>query len=237
MRKLLQFFSISGGASAPAPGVSPNTVFTDSQKRNPFRRVALITSVAAWLTIVGIGLIYVWSYEAGPGLIAPPPAKWPSASSIQLERDRATLVMAVHPQCPCSRASIEELAAIMAHCEGRLNAYVLFMKPEGTSEDWEKTDLWRSAAKIPGVNLVSDVDVKEAARFNAATSGTTLLYDPNGQLIFSGGITGSRGHSGDNLGRSAIVSLVNREVPEATETAVYGCPLFDPANECRIPRK
>lgn len=145
--------------------------------------------------------------------------------------------MVVHPHCPCSRASIEELSAIMAHSEDRLTAFVLFMKPDGTSEDWEKTDSWRNAAKIPGVQVLSDNEAIEARRFNAATSGQTILYDKNGQLIFSGGITGSRGHSGANTGSSAIISLVNHEVPETTETAVYGCPLFEPGDECRIPRK
>ena len=38
----------------------------------------------------------------------------------------------------------------------------------------------------------------------AITSGQTLLYDTKGHLVFSGGITGGRGHEGDNTGRESI---------------------------------
>ena len=60
-----------------------------------------------------------------------------------------------------------------------------------------------SAAEIPGVEVVSDEDDAQSAAFGAAVSGQTLLYDREGRLIFSGGITAARGHAGDNAGRSA----------------------------------
>jgi hypothetical protein len=114
-----------------------------------------------------------------------------------------------------------------------LTASVLFLKPKGSSEDWERTDLWQSAASIPGVNVLVDEDGAEARRFNSSTSGQTILYDAEGRLLFSGGITGSRGHSGDNAGRSAVVSLVNAGAADRAETFVFGCPLFDKDSECR----
>ena len=69
---------------------------------------------------------------------------------------------------------------------------------------------------------------REAARFGAATSGQTFLYDARGGLLFSGGITGARAHAGDNAGRSAVVTLLNGTGgPAAPRTSVFGCPLFD----------
>jgi hypothetical protein len=141
--------------------------------------------------------------------------------------------MLVHPHCPCTRATIGELAELMAHCQGRLTAYVLFLKPAGFSDDWEKTDLWQSAASIPGVNVIVDDDGAEARRFHSATSGQTILYDAEGHLLFSGGITASRGHAGDNDGQSAIISLVNDGAASRTVTSVFGCPLFDANSDCR----
>ncbi len=120
----------------------------------------------------------------------------------------------------------------MAQTQGRVIAYVLFLKPTGSSIDWEKTDLWRSAARIPGVNVFVDENGIEARRFQAVTSGQTALYDINGRLLFSGGITSARGHSGDNAGRSAIVSLLNTGDADRTETAVFGCPLYSSRSEC-----
>ena len=177
------------------------------------------------MIVVGLGIL--WSYENAPGPIATPPADWPTDSRIHLAHDRATLIMVSHPHCPCTRASIGELARLMAQTQGRVNAYVLFLKPAGSYDNWEKTDLWQSAASIPGVNLIVDDGGAEALRFRAVTSGQTVLYDAEGHLLFSGGITGSRGHSGDNAGRSAIVSLLNTGEAERAETFAFGCPLFN----------
>ncbi len=183
--------------------------------------------------MVSIGLWVIWGYENAPGVVAKPPLHWPADSQIQPSQGRATLVMLAHPHCPCTRASIGELASLMAHTQGRVTAYVLFLKPAGVSDNWEKTDLWQSAARIPGVKPLMDDDGAEARRFHAATSGQTVLYDAEGRLLFSGGITGSRGHSGDNAGRSAIVSLLGDGAAERAETFVFGCPLFDNNSECR----
>jgi hypothetical protein len=53
------------------------------------------------------------------------------------------------------------------------------------------------------------------------------MYDRDGRLLFQGGITISRGHAGDNPGRSALVALLNHELVSEVETPVYGCSLFD----------
>jgi hypothetical protein len=126
-----------------------------------------------------------------------------------------------------------ELARLMAQTEGRVNAYVLFAKPTNFPNDWEQTDLWTSAAGIPGVTVVRDDDRVEARCFHAATSGQTILYDKDGTLQFSGGITAGRGHEGVNHGRSAIVSLLTANEADYRQTPVFGCALF--ANdECPV---
>jgi hypothetical protein len=84
--------------------------------------------------------------------------------------------------------------------------------PPGFTSNWAKTSLWRSAAAIPGVSETVD-DGREARLFGAATSGQTMVYDRNGRLLFSGGITAARGHLGDNPGASAITALLEGPVP------------------------
>jgi hypothetical protein len=148
-----------------------------------------------------------------------------------------TLVLLAHPQCSCTVASLDELGEALARARTPPKAYVLFLKPEGFSNGWEQTDSWRIAAALPGVTAVRDDSGREARRFGAATSGQTLLYDADGTLLFSGGITAARGHAGDNAGRSELVSLLNRgqSARAATfnsgqsvhdATSVFGCPLF-----------
>jgi hypothetical protein len=192
------------------------------------KTVYIVASFAiGWIVAVVCGLGVLLKYESTPGHIGSVPQSWPG-SRIQPTLDRATLVMLVHPHCPCTRASIGELAQIMAHAQGRVTAYVLFLKPENSAMNWERTDLWRSAAAIPGVTALQDLDGDEARRFGAKTSGQTLLFDSFGRLLFSGGITASRGHSGDNAGRRAIVSLLNNTTPDLSQTSVFGCSFQDP---------
>jgi hypothetical protein len=201
----------------------------------PRRKLVILTSITLWLMVIGVGLSMLMAYENTPGVAAKPLALWPADSKIQRAPDHATLVMLVHPHCPCTRASFGELGILMAQSQGRLTAYVLFLKPAGFTDNWEQTDLWRSAASIPGVKPIVDYDGLEASRFNATTSGQTFLFDAEGRLLFSGGITIARGHAGDNAGRSAIVSLLNTRISEQTETPVFGCPLFDDKSDCRKP--
>jgi hypothetical protein len=140
-------------------------------------------------------------------------------------------LMFAHPKCPCTRASISELARIVARCGERLSVHVLFDKPAGASSDWEQTDLCSAARNIPGVQVATDFDQREARRFAAKTSGFVLLYDADGRLLFNGGITSSRGHSGDNLGRSTIVELVTKGTSAADHTSVFGCLLYTTCEE------
>lgn len=179
---------------------------------------------AAWIVALGCGLGALARYENRAGAVGATPDAWPNASRIARSNDSYTLVMLAHPFCPCTRASVSELAQIMAHVHGKVNAYVLFLKPRNSGSDWNDTELYRSAARIPGVRVVSDVDGEEAQRFGAETSGFTLLFDRSGKRIFSGGITASRGHEGDNVGESAVVSLVN-ERAALRSTSVFGCAL------------
>jgi hypothetical protein len=104
----------------------------------------------------------------------------------------------------------------------------MFFKPVGANLSWEQTDQWSTASKIPGVRVLSHVDGVEARLFHAETSGRTLLFSPSGELLFSGGLTFARGHSGDNDGRSAIEAILTNSIPSTPETPVYGCPIIPP---------
>jgi hypothetical protein len=167
------------------------------------------------------------SYGFTQGATGVTPRAWPAASRVRPAPGLATLVMLAHPQCPCTRASLRELELLMARLNGRLTAQVLFYRPEHAPADWASSDLWETASRIPGVSTGWDWAGAEARRFGGATSGHVVVYDAPGRLIFSGGITASRGHSGDNAGRSAIVSALLYGVSERTSTPIFGCSLSD----------
>ena len=204
--------------------------------RRSLRAWIVAASATLWLAAIGVGFGMLWKYQNSSGAAGVQPSQWPADSRVETAAGRATLVMAAHPHCPCTRASIGELALLMARCQGRVSAYVLFLKPPGFAEGWEETDLWESAARIPGVTALVDEGGVEAGRFNAATSGATMLYGLDGRLLFCGGITSSRGHSGDNDGRSAIIALVNGDGAAPSGAPVFGCPLIDEAAACEVER-
>ena len=182
----------------------------------------LLAAALLWLMIVVVGMATLWGYASTPGPAAKAGMTWPSGVFARDAR-RPTLVMFLHPHCACSRASVGELARLMAHAQGRARVYVLLSRPSDTEPGAERTDLWHSAAEIPGVEVLSDDNDVQSAAFGAAVSGQTLLYDPQGHLIFSGGITAARGHSGDNAGSSAVLALLTGAVPAVTTTPVFGC--------------
>ena len=127
-----------------------------------------------WFGSAATGLWLLWAYENQPGASAHALVQWPADSGLAHQTDRPTLVMLVHPQCVCSRASLTELAEILARAGTRPKTYVLFLKPRGFADGWEKTDTWRAAAALPDVTVVRDDDGATAARFGAVTSGQTF---------------------------------------------------------------
>jgi hypothetical protein len=190
------------------------------------RRPWLWIATTVWLVASVAGLSVLWKYDNAPGVSANAPVRWPAASVLARTPGQSTLVLLAHPQCSCTPASLAELAEVLARAGARPRTYVLFLKPVGVSSAWEQTELWKTAASIPGVTLVRDDDGREARRFGSETSGQTLLYDGNGTLRFSGGITGSRAHAGDNAGRRSLVALLSGGQPDRAATNVFGCPLF-----------
>jgi hypothetical protein len=183
------------------------------------------------LPLLGLGLA-VWGTLAmmsdsnRPGPADAAPAKWPAGSTLLHPSNTPSLIMFVQPKCAWSKASIGELSSLMTHCQRRVNVYVLFLRPAGQPTNWVQTDLWRQAAAIPGVSVAPDEDGREARLFRAETSGEVVLYGADGRLRFQGGITLSRGHLGDNPGRTALQALIHHQPSQVTQTPVFGCPLF-----------
>jgi hypothetical protein len=176
-----------------------------------------------WLIGIAGGTRILIDHENRPAAAHQSPEMWPKDTSIPRPTGLPALVLFAHPQCPCTRATLGELALLMTRLKGQLTANVIFIKPKETPENWEHTDLWRSASSIPGVKVTSDAGGIETNRFHAQASGQTMLYSTDGRLLFSGGITASRGHSGDNAGRAAVVALVTAGRSERTTTPVFGC--------------
>ena len=192
-----------------------------------------------WLLTISVGIATILKYENTSGAVGATMGHWPSIRQIAPDSRHDTLVMFAHPKCPCTRASVDELNRIMAQCHGQLVAHVFFLQPAGFSDSWVRSGLWSTAAAIPDVTVQADPQGLIGQKFGARTSGYVLLYNPAGQLLFSGGITGSRGHAGDNAGEDTIIALVDGQNTSLTHTSVFGCSLLNQqdsltctSNEC-----
>ena len=180
----------------------------------------------AWVFAIAAGFRVIVEYELRAGPDASPPAHWPANAGLVRNPTQPHLVMFAHPQCPCTRASVGELAVIMTRCAGQLKATVCFYDPDAEPAEWTQSSLWQSVAAIPGVEVLADRDGLIATAFGSATSGQALLFDRDGHRLFSGGITGARGHAGENVGRNYVIALARGEVCAATTTPVFGCSLL-----------
>ena len=181
-----------------------------------------------WMGGVAYGMQQILNYENTSSPSAPISIQWP-AEVPKISTDGAMLIVFMHPQCPCTKATVDELAWLMTHCHGKLSATVFSLNPSVSPEKWGPNNLRIAVEKIPDVHYLEDPDGETARRFGVTTSGQCLLYDKIGSLLFEGGITGSRGHSGDNPGRRAIVNLVFQGKSQTHKTAVFGCGLFNPS--------
>ena len=195
------------------------------------KSMAGVLAFVLWISAICVGLQLLRVYDTTPGSKAVTVSQWPAGAEVPAPSRRPELILFVHPQCPCSRATIGELDRLVARIHGTCETYILFERPRTEPSGWERTALWYSAKSITGVHVLTDRDGVEAGRFGAKTSGQALLYSTAGRLVFSGGITPTRGHMGDSDGRLAILDILSGHVPHNTETPVFGCALtYEPIN-------
>jgi hypothetical protein len=133
--------------------------------------------------------------------------------------------MVAHPRCPCTGASLDALSEVILKGPAPLRGYIVFLRPEGLPSSWAHTPLWEQARTIPGMIPVEDPEGRDAGLFGATTSGHVFLYDAQGTLQFSGGITSSRGAHGSSAGQDSILSLMAQKPCGFSRTPVFGCSL------------
>lgn len=165
----------------------------------------------------------MWQYKHTAADEPPSPQHWPMASRLPHSLRLPTLLLFAHPRCSCTRASLEELAQLVTHAQGRLSVHVVLFRPQGSNPDWARGELWDQAAALPGVTVHEDEGGSEAQRFHSQTSGHFVLYDVGGLQLFDGGLTTARGHAGDSPGLGALLALSYGQTPEYRRTAVFGC--------------
>ena len=196
-------------------------------KKRSLVTAALVLAGFLWAATVGAMYQTIRRFETTPGREAVALPSWPAKSQIHPAHDRWTLVMLIHPRCGCSRASIQELERIIGMTGPALQTYVVVYRPADFRTAWERTDVFDAASRLQRAKVVIDAEGQEARLFGGYTSGQTYLYDQNGKLRFSGGITSLRGHAGANRGSMDIVDIVHSKAQQSAHP-VYGCAIVPP---------
>lgn len=192
--------------------------------------LVLITAALVWAGTVAAAYRAVRLFETTPGDAASAPASWPRQSVIPRAAGEWSLVMLVHPHCSCSRASVQELRAVIEKAPASVRPYVVVYRPSEFKKGWEQTDVVASARGLRRARVLIDTDGREAKRFGGFTSGQTFLYDGAGKLRFTGGITSLRGHAGLNRGRADLIDIVNLRGESGTHP-VFGCAISRPGEK------
>ena len=179
-----------------------------------------------WAACVTGGFAVLAREEYTPVARTAVPVQFPENNLVSLAVGQPTLLVFLHPQCPCSRATLHELGGIVGATGQRLAINVIFTIPPGTPVGWEQGELWNESHALDAVRVVRDPNGEITRQFHVTGSGHALLYDATGRLLFSGGITASRGEEGDNAGETAVVDWVTQGHAAVSQTPVFGCSLL-----------
>lgn len=200
--------------------------FRNTANCGPMMKRSITTLISLWGILLIAGSYFIIGYELTPGESGSVVPNLPDHPVIDDGDGLPTLLVFAHPRCPCTTATIRQLERLLAECGDGIATTVIFLQPANQPENWSKTPLWEAATQIPSVKVRPDFAGQLARQLKVYTSGTAILFDQSGRLIFQGGITASRGHEGDNFGADSIRSFVQSGGSPRRSTPVFGCSLF-----------
>lgn len=220
-------------------------VKTETPERPTVRALVVrATLLTAWGTslIAGSASLIAHAGSAGPAapIIALPstigtpvanagaPPIAPAASV--LTNANRTLVVFLHPRCPCSDATITQLRDVITRCSGRLTVRVHVLQPSDQPDAWSESRVAQLREALPSAEVRRDLDGSVARGLGVRTSGHVLLYDDSGAVLFSGGVTSARGFVGPNESSNALVRQIlgvdKSAAKPVANRPVFGCALY-----------
>jgi hypothetical protein len=139
------------------------------------QKAAIILLTLAWVGSLALGVDRLMAYERRPGARLAAGPEWPRDSRLTRPSGRPTLVLAVHPKCPCTAATFDELITVLSRAPGT-SGTVLFARPSGLPSSWARTALREQVKSVPGWTPVEDEGGIESARFGAPTPSSPCSW-------------------------------------------------------------
>ncbi len=177
-----------------------------------------------WCALITVGSGALTRFEAVPGANRPAPDQLAIEGGAPPSNPRAQLFLALHPKCPCSRASVRVLSRILSRAAVAPDVSVLMYRPAAEDGTWIDGTL-RQTCESLGWRIRQDPDGVEASALGALTSGAVALYDAGGRLLFQGGVTAARGQETGGAGALGLEAALGRGSLSSHSSPVFGCPI------------
>ncbi len=194
----------------------------------------LAIGALAWLGGIGASLGALQRYAATAGRAQSPRVDASDLVAAHRTPGHGLVIMAVHPLCPCTKASLAELGDLLARSRDTCAALILEYQPLRPPADWPRGEasLELGGRSIP---VVSDRGGRLASALGAQTSGHVVFVDQRGTIRFHGGLTIARGHRGRAPAQDAILTALTGGQPTLASAPVYGCALeAECKTECKV---
>lgn len=146
---------------------------------------------------------------------------WPEGAPLTLDPARLTLLVFVHPQCRGTEATLQTLAHVMERCAGHANVTIMLYEDPALLAYWKGSPIKAVAESIPGATVRNDSLGEAASFFDVTTSGSALLFAPDGTLLYRGGITPGLGQ----VGEGDVLQTWLLEGRGVRHEPVFGCSL------------
>lgn len=216
---------------------SPEEIFRPLSKR-----IQLL--VACWMAASAALMLALWSYEVRAGELAAIHSQLPQAYATNRSEPKLNglLFVFVHPMCRCTVATLEELEQLLTDLPAarRPAVRVVVLQPPKTGpfpetgplpktgERWECAQAEMLSQRFDQAAVLYDEGGQIAREFGAKTSGQIVLYGIDGELLFDGGITLSRGHRGPAAGQELLRNCLLTGDQADQTIPVFGCALSTP---------
>jgi hypothetical protein len=181
-----------------------------------------------WIVVV------LWSVLATAGMFAvarsgravsrpeTPVDHWPDASPVPRNPGRATVLVAIHPRCPCTPATLIAVHELIRREPGRFDVVCLATHPIDAGDAWVHASNVEMAREIPGAVVVMDPEGDLAAAHGLRASGQVILYAADGKVVFDGGLTPGRGMVASG---EVVARLLDPTRSSLDRADAFGCPL------------
>lgn len=184
-----------------------------------------------WVTAVTILFaLLIWHDKSGVRLTTAAddfqslPDSNPIDSS-QLQSPKWHIELFVHPQCPCTRATLKLVDRLHRELLVPPELTIYVASYDQIKSDWSSSPNLRLAQQLDQAVVMEDKEANRAKSLGVKASGTLVVTDGEGNRLFAGGITAGRSCEQLNPSYFSVRNLLNNPATGLSNTVVYGCDL------------